>query len=419
MQPENNEPKVFGQTAPQVPTNVPSQNSDSLSSQVKTNPILDVQLAPTPAAVSPTTPTAVQPQVVGVSPAQPVTAPAPAPQSTLQGAVPTQPTPVNTYPDNASQTGGGKKWIIATAIAVPLVLLASAAAYIGVVLPNKPENVLKLALVSTMKAENISTKGTVDVDSDGTAVSVGFDLRNNNTKKLLAGQMDIAVSGVKVNAELRYVDQNAYLKLGDLKTVGQLAEGFAPGTSSTLEKLSNQWIEFDKTLLKQAGIACYLENSVTLSDADIKQLNTAYDKAPFMTIKQVSGDTIDGARAKKFELEMDNKKAIDFSQNTVAKLDSFKKLESCAKGQTDKLAAEATKDTSKTPLTVWVGSGKIVKVASKFAGKSTDDKTVNGSISMTLDYKTVTVDKPTGAIPAMDLMTQIQQQMQAAQSSAR
>lgn len=420
MQPENNGQTDLDQKTPAftqsntapMPTS-PTAVSPAIPSQPSPAPTPSVVVAPY------TAPQLVQDQSTPTT--TPLTSEAPVSTSSIPPSdrVITPNATVATPAPVASSPKGGKKWLIGLAVAVPLLLAASVAAYMGVVLPNKPENVLKMALVKTMKAENVSAKGTVDVDAGTSAAAVAFDFHSNTPKKLHSGQVDVTVSGVKVSAEMRYVDQNAYIKFGDLKTVSQLAEGYAPGSSAILQQVSGKWIEFDKTLLKQAGVACYLETPTTLSDAEIKQLNTAYDKAPFMVIKKVSGDTVEGVSAKKFEIEIDNKKAISFSQNTLAKLDSFKKLQECAKNQTDKLTNEAAKSSDKTPMTVWVGSDKkIVKLAAKVTSKNTSSAQ-NGALSVVMSYKDVTVEKPTGAIPAMDFAVQIQQQMQAAQTSVR
>ena len=313
-----------------------------------------------------------------------------------------------------------KKLLIALAIALPVFFAsAAAAAYVGVVIPNQPENVLKAAVANAFLEDNLNAKGTLDLEpadpkkqASITATSINFDIKNNATNNFMSAKFDMAMSGVKFNADTRYVDETAYLKLGDLSTVSMLADSYMPGASTMLKSVENQWIEFDKTLLKQAGAACYIENSLRVTESDLKQLAAAYDTAPFFTIKKVTSEAVNGQDAKKFELEMDDDKMADFMKTHVAKIPSAKKMLDCAKNQTDD-ALESLKDGDVTPMTLWIGDDKkIIKFVSVSTKQDADKENLKGSIEAYFSYDEVKVSKPASSKPAMQLFGELQSQLQ-------
>src|SRR5262245_9196840 len=153
MQPNNQNP--FGQPpsgGPELPPVPNNQQPDPLD-----------QTGPAPSLPNPGQ------IVVGSETAMP-------PQSgpTAPGQLP----PVSNYASNTPlplppKKGGKFKKVALVLGAVLIVGGASAAAYVGVILPNKPENVLKQALVNSSQETQVSYKGTVEgntsKDGDGLA----------------------------------------------------------------------------------------------------------------------------------------------------------------------------------------------------------------------------------------------------------
>ncbi|MBP9852608.1 MAG: hypothetical protein QG629_351 [Patescibacteria group bacterium] len=336
-------------------------------------------------------------------------------QSAAQPVVPTV-APANVAPVSSSAGNSKKKWLFALALALPLLVVGGAGAYYGVVLPNKPENVLKMAVVNSLSEENVAMNGTFDMESADKAstkqsvpaTSITFNI-GRNEDKTFAGTMNVAMSGVKIDADMRYIGENLYVKLGDLSTVASLADGYMAGASTILTKIQNQWVEADKTLLKQANVACFLESKTELTDADFKALNAAYDKNKFAEIKTTAKDTVNGKSATKFELLLDDNRMADFYKNDIMKLESVKKLQDCGGDKVDTAQLDKLKDNDKTLLTVWIADKKIVKLASSSTKQDADKSNLKGSLSAVIDYKKTEVAKPTGAKPLMTLVSEIQQ----------
>ena len=345
-------------------------------------------------------------------------------QTTTQPLQQTQEVPQSARPDfetSVSQSISmpkkrNKKWLLVVAVVIPLVFASVAAGYVGVIVPNRPENLLKVAIANTLLEENVNAEGTIDFESiDPTnantvsATSVNFDVKSNTSQKKISAKFDLAISGVKFDAEARYVDQAAYLKLGDLTTVSQVADSYMPGVAGLIGDLSNQWIEFDKTLLKQAGVACYAENLSVVSEADLKTIAEAYDKTPFITIEKVSADTVNGQSAKKFELKIDDNKAVDFWSNNVAKLSSIKKMQNCSTNQDSGIEIKDLKDGDNSPMTIWVSNNKrIVKISAASTVQDIKKQNIKGDLTAIFSYGNVTVDAPKDAKPAMQFLGEMQ-----------
>ncbi len=311
----------------------------------------------------------------------------------------------------AAKAGSSKKFLVALA-AVLVIGLGSAAAYVGIILPNKPINVLKQALSNSLQfaATASSFKGTLAADtasSGGVAYKADFNGAADSTAKAADLTLNLTVSGVTFPIEARLVNQNVYVKLGDLSTIAGLANAYSPGIgglATTLSsQLSNKWIVIDSTLLNQMGAGCILNTSWAISKADVNLLNNIYDKKgnSFVTIQSTSADLVNGQKAKKFVLSIDNDKLTAYGNDkTLDNLSLVKSAQKCNKNVT-KNVTEAKGNHGQTPLTVWVGPNKrIAKIAYTSAKK--------GSLTLTFDYNKVSVTAPANAEPAVQVLTDIQ-----------
>jgi hypothetical protein len=349
----------------------------------------------TPAAF-PDAPTVTDPSAV---PTEPVT-------GTI-AAVPTQVTP-------QKKRFSKKVKLLLIGIVVVIVLAAgSAGAYFGIIVPNQPENVLKSAITNTLKEKQISYDGTFDVSAADTAkpgaqqaTSMTFKGSGDLDKQTMKTELSVTVSGVKVQGEVRYIDQTVYIKLNDLGAVKNLASAYNAEASSVISKIENQWIEIDKTLLKQANADCVLDTQMTISDEELNSLYDAYTKNAFATIKSTGNEDVNGKAATKFELSLDDNKMADYLKN-LSELSWVKKFEGCSKDV--KGPDNSTlKDGDITPLTVWVDKDtkRIVKLASQSTEYDAKEKNIKGSGSVTLSYGPITVEKPSGAKPIMTLLSE-------------
>jgi hypothetical protein len=302
-----------------------------------------------------------------------------------------------------------KSLLIALA-AVLVIGLGSAAAYVGIIVPNQPANVLKMAFINSLQQTQSSTSGTFSATGGGIYKGT-FSTAEDTAAKAVDAQLNLTVSGVNFSVETRLVNQNLYVKVGDLGTIAGLVNGFYPSAGSLVQSLSsdlsNKWIVIDSTLIDQsAGIKCALNANWTLTNADIKLLESQYNKNPFTTIQSTSNDKVGGQPAEKFVLNIDNSKLDTFGNDGVQNLSAVKALQKCPGAATTTTKA-STIGHGQTPLTVWVdkGSKRIVQITAS----STDKKSgLSGSTTVGLHYGKVSITAPSNAEPALKVLTDIE-----------
>lgn len=156
-------------------------------------------------------------------------------------------------------------------IIAALVLLfgGSAAAYFGVVVPNRPENIWKASLSNTSKSydqlvtyleknkdnKGIKAKGTVKssggMAADGNIEAEFYDKTGNF-------QVDFGFAGSRYGITGRSIvpegggTPDIYLKFDGLKGLGALSAGLLGAEAGSLaESLESQWIVIDHTLFDQ------------------------------------------------------------------------------------------------------------------------------------------------------------------------
>ena len=336
--------------------------------------------------------------------------------------IPTQ-TPIPTQAPQPPAPQGGKfgflkdpkKKKLAGIIAAGVILVGGgvAGAYYGIIVPNQPQNVLKKSVENLLSKDQISGKGKASFSDGGGsgAGTVEYSLQTDSTKNAMAGTFDVAFSGVKLPLEARVVDKAAYVKVGDLSTIESLVSSFVGPESSAVvnqlsAKVSNKWIEFDESLLKTAtqDECSILSDQQKISEDQVKKLLEIYDQNMFVDIKNTSSDTVDGKKVTKAELGLDKSKAQAFAKE-AEKLDYFKKFKDCAGGSTAETESQAVEDfKGDASFTIWVDKGKkeIVKVQLNIK----EDK-ATFEADFTFNNDAVNIAKPEGAIPAMQLYSEL------------
>ncbi len=332
------------------------------------------------------------------------------PKSSLE--TPVQAVPPAT-PNVSAPTHRKKKLtLLALLLAGLLVLLGgSAAAYYGVIVPNKPENVLKKSVQKLLAQHQLSSKGSAVVDMNGKDatiknITVNFTGALDSDKHAFDVNLDAAASGVKLPVELRAVDQNLYFKLGDLSTLKGLAALGSPEIASVVnsvgDKLSNQWVEVDQSLLKQADAGCTTAFN-GFSQQDVDQLGKLYDKNEFVIVKSKTADKVDGQAATKYELSFNQQKAQAFA-NQLSSVQSLKQLNDCAK-TTQKATGDTETKPSNNPqptvsVFVWIDGGKNMRqIQVKVA-----DKDNVATLTNTFTNDKVNITKPDGAKPLLQVL---------------
>ncbi|MEK9196665.1 MAG: hypothetical protein AAB914_04815, partial [Patescibacteria group bacterium] len=261
---------------------------------------------------------------------------------------------------------------------IVLLIAIGVAAYYLVYLPNTPQNVLKKSAANTLKLQQVSGKGSASVTSKGkqsSTVVIGYDIQSDIVKNATNAKLDVAFNGVKVPLEVRAIDKAIYLKFSDLSTVQALATGYMGPESGAFmgqlgKQITNKWIEIDESLVKNytSDKCSLLSDNNQLSEKDINQIISLYDKNTFIDINKTAKDTVDGRKVTKAELGINKDKAKAFGKD-FEQLDMVKKLNSCGGDKVTGSDSAKKADNSKTSyeFTVWLDASKkeIVKVAIK------------------------------------------------------
>ncbi len=295
---------------------------------------------------------------------------------------------------------------------IALILLLSggvAAAYYGVIVPNKPENVLRTAVLNTQKqrSSKFTGKATFEgTDANSSMSASTMEFKGQTDGSAFQTTLDVTVMGIEVPLELRYIDKDLFVRVGNLSILRSLAVSggeFYVNLADELDRrLSDKWIEIDETLLKKVKVDCYL-NAGTLSETDINYLLKRFEDMPFANIQSSSADTVNGKTATKFEIEIDGNKGAEYMKG-VDQLQVYKKLQECSGAET-KPDTQALADGGKTPITIWVdkASKTIVKFAAHSTEQSEEKQKMKGSLEITLKYEPVSITKPEGAKPLMEV----------------
>jgi len=286
--------------------------------------------------------------------------------------------------------------------------VGGAAAYVGLILPNKPINVLKQSLANSLQAPQSSFKGNLSGPSSS-PYKIDFSGATDTASKAMEIKLNLTVTGLTFPLEARVIKGNVYVKAGDLSTVADLISLYSPqygGLAKTLSKeLSNKWIVIDNTLLGEGNsTSCLVNTSLSATDADVNLLNKVYDSHAFVTIKSTGSDQVNGQNAEKFVLSIDNDKlAAVGNDKALDNLSLVKALDKCDKN-TVKNVSDLKGNHKQTPLTVWVDKGakRIVKVAYEDPAKK------NSSLEVTFSYGKVSITAPPNAEPAIKVLTEIQ-----------
>ena len=310
------------------------------------------------------------------------------------------------------------KLIIAAALIVFVIAAGSAAGYFGYVVPNKPENIFKAALGNALTDPAGQNKGELEISGQDTSAVVHFDGDMDTEQKIAQLTLELTASGLSLPVEIRYVDESAFVLVGDvsaLKTLAQLTgldgalldELFATAERTVVGK----WIEIDKTILGQTDEAkCILGADWTLSEADAMVLQEAYTQNEFATIKSHSDDTVDGRAAIKYELDLDAAKAKEFAKDQrLEELSVVKSLNDCAEGtaaqDSGDVETQVTDGLQNATVTVW--ADKDTKRFSRYTVTATSEGT-KIAVDATLGYEPVSVERPENTTPFMDVIAEFQ-----------
>lgn len=351
-------------------------------------------------------PTVVTPSAPDLPPAAPV----PSPVGTVIGHSP------QVVPPKLSFFAKFKKPALLIPLAAIIVLGTGAAgAYFGYYVPNKPQNILAKSFQNTLAQHQATTQGTFELTSSGVSGKVDYTVQMDADAHSVDANLKTTISGVNIPVEILSSGGNLYVKVGDLTTLEGLVDTYLgaetgaslkPTEDKIIKAVTNQWIEIDSTLIKEAKLDCLTAYPAPFSQSDIRGLANSYKTNQFVTISSRTSDTVNGAPAYKYQLSIDDNTAAKYNLNDSA---YFKKLSACLnQGKNTSLNLNSLKDGDKTPVTVWVD--KKTKLIVGYASVSTaQDKTkgVTGSLTGTINYGKVSIKAPANAKPVLNLVSEL------------
>lgn len=223
-------------------------------------------------------------------------------------------------------------------IAAGVLILGSAAAYFGYIVPNRPENIWKSALSNSAKAyDSLVTYGEEQKEIKGAKIEGNFSATSEGAtgdanisgtfyEKQGQGTIDVGFAGSRYTAEIRAIEaENAdypdlYAKVDGLKGLGALlgASGGSASAGTFLDSLDGQWVFVDHTALE--GMFSQIQSTqeepeVTTEEAiaiakkvgDVNRehlFSTDESKAVFRVAEQVGKEDFEGRESYKFVVEV-------------------------------------------------------------------------------------------------------------------
>lgn len=313
MQPDNNQP------------NQPMSGAEA-------NPSEPVQQ---PAVAPSETPVATEPATAAV-PNSTVTPPQQTPLGTQSTSTPSAQPPVAAAKKNAFKKLG---IVPVVAIAAFLLFGGAAAAYFGVVVPNKPENVWKTSLENTGKGfDKLLTYTQQQKDVKGSKASGSFKVESSDVvidgtfegktyEKNGSYKADVGAAGARINAEILSnvpegsTSPDVYFKVKGVASISSLLGAESPELSAQLSQLDNQWYVIDHTLFDQVQASAtqskdgktpqLTAEDIVAIQAAITKVNNEYfftadpSKAVLKVSTTVGKETVDGRSMYHYQVTFD------------------------------------------------------------------------------------------------------------------
>lgn len=319
-------------------------------------------------------------------------------------------------------SGGKKTGLIALIIAAVLVVFGGGAAayYFAYVVPNKPENILKTALVNSFSAEKVKSVGfegdvAVSAAEEGEIFAIEYSgaasQENGKLKQLTAtASMDVVVTNVTM--DVRTVDgETFYAKVGGLAGLPELLQASGDASAAMyaplLSTIDEQWYEINQSLIEQV-LGSSMSVSAGLSQADLQKIKDAYDQNQFLTVTETLADeTISGVDSYHYKVAVDKTKLKAFVaavqaaniQSLGVTTEMFDMLKS---------GIDST-DFSKYPIDVWIAKDSKLFTQFAFTAASEDGETL--AVTLTLkDYnKELVVEVPEDAKSVLEVVNNFYQ----------
>ncbi len=323
------------------------------------------------------------------------------------------------FAPSSSRKPKRKKLALLVIVAVVFLAGASAAAYFAATATEKPEDALKTAFNNTLRKRQVSAKGTLSYENTAAeqdslrAINITFETQSDSDNHTFAADMEVAASGVKLPVELRSVGKNFYVKvgsLGSLKGAVQLSNpDLVPLIDEVDEKIANQWIEIDNSLIKEANAQCLLEYPASLTEEDFDLLANSYNGNEFIAVKSTAEETVEGSPSTRYDVTIDEAKAKSYGKN-LENLSVFKNFKDCIEQVSrdpdflDELEEESPDESETSEYSLWVDTATQTINQVKIKGS---DKESTADLVINLSYDNVAVNKPDDARPLLEVIGEL------------
>lgn len=302
----------------------------------------------------------------------------------------------------------------------------SAAAYFGIIVPNKPENILKNTITNTLQSDKTGSFAfDGDLQVSGSTVPAQFKglAFNGSIDKGNALNMFFSpdLGTLKPTFDIKSVDgKSFFIKLGSLggvqeavKSLGGPSLAEVPGALSIIQKVSDKWFEIDESTISSIMSKAKTTNTLSagkLSKEDRKKVADIYATHQFMKIKEDKGsEDINGKKSNHYVVNIDKTEVKGFvSAFKALNLKGMEIKDSEVKqfnDQVDKLSTE------KYPIELWVDASAKLPTQVKFVSEQNGNK-----MSVRLAIKgwgeSVKVDKPADAKSLLQLVGEIAPEIQ-------
>lgn len=329
---------------------------------------------------------------------------------------PNQPESVTAAPVTPSQPKSKRKKLTLAAIIAGAVLLlgaGSAAAYYGLILPNRPERIVQQGIANTINQEKVQSaafEGEVTLEGGEASKAISGLTFNGSSSKAGAMQATISLNTLvtKINLDAKSEDgKTIYLKLSGLTGLDQLLGAFAGSSespeqtaavASLISNVNDQWFMIDQSFLSQLGGEAANVTSSELTAEDTKKVGDIYKKHQFLTIdKKLDDQDIHGVKSYHMQASINRDQLVGFlNELKAANIQSLPVEQS--------LIDEVAKvDFTKYPLELWIGKKDryLTQLATTFENEGTKYKV---RIALFDFNKPVTVEKPNDAKSILELL---------------
>jgi len=312
-----------------------------------------------------------------------------------------------------------KKGLFIGLIVSAIVLLLSggaAAAYFGYYLPNKPENVLKRALVNSFdlkKAKTIHFSGEITSDEGETSIPLSMTFQGATDTESGAfdvkAELDILLTTLALDA--RTTDgKTFYFKVGGLDDMAGLLDSMAQadpvsamdaailsGYLSVFQGLNEQWVELSRNAAEQLGIAA--ESEPNMLSVDRQKIVDAYLANEFLIIKEkLADEDIKGVKSHHYKIDIDKAKLKAFAAELSKNISAFKQSEE-QRNEFNRIIDEM----KLYNLEVWIAKSDKTFRKVAFAYSANGDA-VEGHVTVDSYNQPVTVEKPENAKSLLEVI---------------